>query len=615
MFRIRFRVLILAAVLAMTVLATSGALVNADPADYKIEAQELDGTWTPGMVTGYLECNNVPMRLNATYKKNERGTYQVNLGALYLDTSTPNNKGVDYFVDFTYVDPDGALSGTPTVTEQENVHNLPWAGGSGTGDTAVQPNGVTQLLYKLTFTVNDWSDNVQKTVTFYWKAHLALSPHGAFFWTGPPVSNLQVFADPPSGGTKTVNIRRPEMVSVTKKVEAQHFMGYDWTLEKSATPASLSLTPGEAGTVTYTITVQRDPLDVYRMRGNITIRNLYADLSVCVDVLDQVQSTNTDDPDGYIDNARWTWDDQSIPAAGQLVLYFPGPTSSEWFEFPPDSVTEGTTYYNTVWVGLMADLGCPTVSAATADWTTDYDRVVSNYTSFTFTRVEDGVTTIVVDDHETLSGPIELVSVSYDPAPYPWTVSDDATLKLSKTVRCTGFGIGIITDHAEARDPESEELITESNEVTVYVYQLGGGTAGLTVIKHVIGGTKVAADFTLHVKTNGQDVSGSPFPGNEQGTPFILNAGTYTVSEDPIPDYSSSISGDCDAVTGSVTLNEGDSKTCTITNEFTGGLPTEPVGGELYSVDKSALVQPYVGLLGLLGALATAVATTRSRRP
>ena len=60
-------------------------------------------------------------------------------------------------------------------------------------------------------------------------------------------------------------------------------------------------------------------------------------------------------------------------------------------------------------------------------------------------------------------------------------------------------------------------------------------TGGLTVIKHVInndGGTAVAGDWSLHVKSGANEVSGSPQAGAESpGTSYTLTGGTYTVSE------------------------------------------------------------------------------------
>ena len=71
--------------------------------------------------------------------------------------------------------------------------------------------------------------------------------------------------------------------------------------------------------------------------------------------------------------------------------------------------------------------------------------------------------------------------------------------------------------------------------------------ATLHVIKHVInddGGTEVAANFKLHIKTSGKDVAQSPAPGAESGTTYTLAAGTYVVSEDTFAGYTASYSGD-----------------------------------------------------------------------
>jgi parallel beta-helix repeat protein len=96
-------------------------------------------------------------------------------------------------------------------------------------------------------------------------------------------------------------------------------------------------------------------------------------------------------------------------------------------------------------------------------------------------------------------------------------------------------------------------------------------TATLTVKKLVVndnGGTKTAGNFTLHVKSGGSDVTGSPAAGSETGTVYTLSPGTYVVSEDTPPTgYSQTgFSDDCDSL-GSLTLTAGGSKTCTITND------------------------------------------------
>jgi hypothetical protein len=81
----------------------------------------------------------------------------------------------------------------------------------------------------------------------------------------------------------------------------------------------------------------------------------------------------------------------------------------------------------------------------------------------------------------------------------------------------------------------------------------------LTVTKVVVndnGGTKVVSDFPLFVATTSvtSDVQNG------------FNAGAYTVSETGDPGYAAAISGDC-ASDGTITLNLGDVKTCTITND------------------------------------------------
>jgi hypothetical protein len=82
----------------------------------------------------------------------------------------------------------------------------------------------------------------------------------------------------------------------------------------------------------------------------------------------------------------------------------------------------------------------------------------------------------------------------------------------------------------------------------------------LTVIKEVInddGGSSQVSDFPL-------SISGTPVTS---GVPMELNANTaYQVSEINLPGYTASFSGDCDS-NGSITLQPGDNKVCTITND------------------------------------------------
>ncbi|HZC03490.1 MAG TPA: hypothetical protein VE844_19705, partial [Gammaproteobacteria bacterium] len=82
--------------------------------------------------------------------------------------------------------------------------------------------------------------------------------------------------------------------------------------------------------------------------------------------------------------------------------------------------------------------------------------------------------------------------------------------------------------------------------------------AQLTVTKNVVndnGGSAAVGDFPLFVD------SGSVISGAQN----TFTTGPHTVSETNQPGYTATIGGDC-AADGSITLNPGDVKTCTITN-------------------------------------------------
>ena len=100
----------------------------------------------------------------------------------------------------------------------------------------------------------------------------------------------------------------------------------------------------------------------------------------------------------------------------------------------------------------------------------------------------------------------------------------------------------------------------------------------LHVIKRVINtnaNTAASPSFTLHVKTSGIDVTGSPAAGADLGTSYALAPGTYVINEEANPGYiyTQVTTGDCDA-TGHITLAFGDDKTCVITNTVTERIPT-----------------------------------------
>ncbi len=87
--------------------------------------------------------------------------------------------------------------------------------------------------------------------------------------------------------------------------------------------------------------------------------------------------------------------------------------------------------------------------------------------------------------------------------------------------------------------------------------------AHLIVIKHVInhGGSAVAGNFTMNV--TGTNVSNPSFAGAENpGTNVTLNAGSYSADESLNANYTKTLGANC-----SGTIANGETKTCTITNE------------------------------------------------
>jgi hypothetical protein len=88
-------------------------------------------------------------------------------------------------------------------------------------------------------------------------------------------------------------------------------------------------------------------------------------------------------------------------------------------------------------------------------------------------------------------------------------------------------------------------------------------TGGLTVVKEVItdnGGTKLISDFPLHVTDELLAVTNVASGENNQ-----FAAGNYVISEDDDANYTSTFSESCAG--GNITLVNGESKTCTITND------------------------------------------------
>jgi hypothetical protein len=195
--------------------------------------------------------------------------------------------------------------------------------------------------------------------------------------------------------------------------------------------------------------------------------------------------------------------------------------------------------------------------------------------------------------------------VALDEGAYSVTETPVAGYTPSYSVDCSGT--------IKVEEPTKTCTITNT-------YSEGQGT--IIVEKNTVGGD----DTFMFTATGGHGLPDSfPIPtSNTHGSvSFTVDAGPtyYTVSESIPPDWSLEYSR-CSSTDGgqdfppeqSFTVPAGGSVTCTFGN-LRGGQPTQPpVGGDLYEPNKLVLLKPYLTLLGLLAAIAAAVAITGRRR-
>jgi len=120
------------------------------------------------------------------------------------------------------------------------------------------------------------------------------------------------------------------------------------------------------------------------------------------------------------------------------------------------------------------------------------------------------------------------------------------------------------------------QAVLDANTIGVPAATVAATLHVITVVNNGSSGTATPSSFMLHVKSSGTDVSGSPATGaGSPGTLYTLAPGAYTVSEDPAGQYSTSLSGDCDA-SGNVTTVNGADKICTVTDTYSGATASTP---------------------------------------
>ncbi len=130
-------------------------------------------------------------------------------------------------------------------------------------------------------------------------------------------------------------------------------------------------------------------------------------------------------------------------------------------------------------------------------------------------------------------------------------------------VNCNGTALNNLTQTDGATLDVAFRAIQARHNTTFTCNGEEPRMATITVIKVVTnndGGNNVIGDFQLFVD-NG--VIQTPITS---GVPTVVSAGVYTVGETGVFGYEATFSGDCDA-DGDIVLNDGDDKTCTITND------------------------------------------------
>jgi CSLREA domain-containing protein len=97
-------------------------------------------------------------------------------------------------------------------------------------------------------------------------------------------------------------------------------------------------------------------------------------------------------------------------------------------------------------------------------------------------------------------------------------------------------------------------------------------------IRNDSGGAATASDLPVRVLRGDDDVAGSPAISNsDNGVPFHVGPGAYTVAAGTVTGYTSEISGAC-APDGAIVLEHGDERECLVTFDDVGS-PSAPQGG------------------------------------
>lgn len=186
------------------------------------------------------------------------------------------------------------------------------------------------------------------------------------------------------------------------------------------------------------------------------------------------------------------------------------------------------------------------------------------------------------------------------------------TIKYSKILAIVGVALltSFMVTPSQAADPVVP--VTTTAAIT---------TGSITVVQKVINdnnGTKVAGDFTMSVKHWGASVAGSPFVATDgTGKTFVLEAGTYVVSQEILDGYDGTWSG-VGVTNGFIDLQPGQAITIIRTLNDNGLSTVAPVVTEEPTTETGGVLpntaSPFFNILlvGALTAVAGAFGTLKS---
>ncbi|MCB1719319.1 MAG: hypothetical protein KDK05_29640, partial [Candidatus Competibacteraceae bacterium] len=162
------------------------------------------------------------------------------------------------------------------------------------------------------------------------------------------------------------------------------------------------------------------------------------------------------------------------------------------------------------------------------------------------------------------AGGLLLGGLTGDPAYHPHQPGSTALDKVP-VANCTFISSGknpLFSNGAAVTADQRGVVRPQGTHCDIGAYE-SAGFGSLTIVKTVVndnGGTLSSSDFTINV--SGNNPSQTSFAGSESGVVVTVEAGAYSVTEDPVAGYSGSFSADC-----SGDIAAGENKTCTVTND------------------------------------------------